>query len=55
MFRQNLTLHFNPEPTTAPCLQLDVSRTSKGLHLNLAGTTSVVDLIDIDIPLERQR
>lgn len=55
MFRQNLTLHFNPAPTDAPCLQLDVSRTSKGLHLNLAGTASAVDIIDIQIPLERQR
>lgn len=55
MFRQNLTLHFNPAPTDAPCLQLDVSRTSKGLHLNLAGTASAVDFIDIQIPLERQR
>lgn len=58
MFRQNLTLHFNPEPTNAvPCLQLDVSRTNKGLHLNLAGaaTAAVVDIIDVDVPLDRQR
>lgn len=57
MFRQNLTLHFNPAPNEAPCLQLDISRTSKGLHLNLAGpvTMSAVDFIDIEIPLERQR
>lgn len=58
MFRQNLTLHFNPAPNDAPCLQLDVSRTSKGLHLNLAGpatAASAVDFIDIEIPLERQR
>lgn len=56
MFRQNLTLHFNPEPANATCLQLDVSRTSKGLHLNLAGAaTSAVDGIDVDVPLERQR
>lgn len=55
MFRQNLTLHFNAAPTDGPSFQLDVARTSKGLHLNLAGSTSVVDVIDIDIPLERQR
>lgn len=56
MFRQNLTLHFNPEPTGAPSLQLDVGRANKGLHLNLAGAaSSVVDIIDVDIPLERQR
>lgn len=60
MFRQNLTLHFNPEPSTstamggAPSLQLDMSR---GLHLNLSGacTTSVADTIDVDVPLARQR
>lgn len=56
MFRQNLTLHFNPEPANATGLQLDVSRANKGLHLNLAGAaSSVVDVIDVDIPLERQR
>lgn len=63
VFRQNLTLNLNESKKFASLDLhgvgmasgggLDTGR-NKGLKLNLGINTSIVDLIDITIPLERQ-